>query len=105
MLEEVCRPQEAHRGLGWAEGERNLLFYEDDGRITGRYPYWVHNTLGVTVEMFGRVGLDRKLEKTKAIICTPGFICVYTGNEAYKHREMGEGETFWERKQTRVSCS
>ena len=54
--------------------------------------------------MFGRVGLERNLDKTKAIICTPGFICVHTGNEAYKQRAMGEGENVWERKQTRVSC-
>ena len=38
VLEEVCMPQEAHYGLGWAERERNLVLYEDGRRIAGREP-------------------------------------------------------------------
>ena len=33
VLEEVCRPQEAHHEIGWEVGERNLVLYADDGRI------------------------------------------------------------------------
>ena len=33
VLDMVCGPQEAHHRLGWAAGERNLIFYADDGRI------------------------------------------------------------------------
>ena len=36
-LEVVCGPQEARHGMGWAAGERNLIFYADNGRIGGRY--------------------------------------------------------------------
>ena len=35
--EVVCGTQEAHHGLGWAAGEQNLIFYTNDGRISGRY--------------------------------------------------------------------
>ena len=38
VLEEVYRPQEAHQGLGWETGERNLVLDADGGWITGREP-------------------------------------------------------------------
>ena len=41
VLEEVCGPKEDHHGLGWSAGERNQVFYVDDRRIAGRYPYWI----------------------------------------------------------------
>ena len=74
VLAEVCRPQEDHHGLGWETGERNLLLYADDGQIAGRDPDWFWNALAVMVEMFARVRLETNLEKTKDIVCTPGFI-------------------------------
>ena len=37
VLEVVCGPQEARHGMGWAEEERNLALYTDDGRILERY--------------------------------------------------------------------
>ena len=36
VLDVVCEPQEAEHGLVWATGERNVIFYTDDGRIAGR---------------------------------------------------------------------
>ena len=36
MLEVVCVPKEARHGMGWAAGERNLMFDADDGRIGER---------------------------------------------------------------------
>ena len=54
--------------------------------------------------IFERVGLQENLNKTKAMICTPGFIWGKQGDEAYKRKATGEGPTFWERKRTRVSC-
>ena len=36
VLELVCGPHEAWHGMGWVAGERNLVFYADDGRIAGR---------------------------------------------------------------------
>ena len=33
FLEVVCGPHEARHDMGWAEGERNLAFYTNDGQI------------------------------------------------------------------------
>ena len=92
VLAEVCRPQEAHHGLGWEVGGKNLKFYAYDGLIMGREPYWVHKVLAVMVEMFGRIVLETKLEKTKAMVFTPGFIWGQIGKEAYKWRVTGGGD-------------
>ena len=52
-------------------GEWNLVFYDDGGQIAGRDHIWVKDALTVTSEMFGRVGLDTNLKKTKALVYTP----------------------------------
>ena len=36
VLAVVCGPQEAQHGMGWAVGERNLVFYKDDRLIAVR---------------------------------------------------------------------
>ena len=61
MLEVVCSPYEARHGMGWAVGESNLIFYDDGGRIGGRYQIWVQEALTVSVAMFRRVGLEPNL--------------------------------------------
>ena len=58
----------------WAAGERNLIFYAENGRIVGRDHIWVQDAMSVTVEIFCRMGLETNLEKTKTMVCTPGFI-------------------------------
>ena len=60
--------------MGWAAGERNLVFYADDGRILGQDHEWVQDALSITVAMFCRMGLETNLENTKAMVCTPGFV-------------------------------
>ena len=65
--------------MGWEVGAMNLVFYEDCGRIAGRNHEWVHDALTVTVAMFWHMGLDTNLDKTKAMVCTPGFIWVKWG--------------------------
>ena len=57
--------------MGWATGERNLVFYKDDGRILGRDHIWAQDSLTVIVAMFRRVGLDTNLENTKSLVFTP----------------------------------
>ena len=37
----LCGPQESQHGLGWKTGEHNIVFYVDDGCVTGRNPVWV----------------------------------------------------------------
>ena len=41
----------------------------------------------------------------KALVCTPGYIWGNWIKAAYKHRAIGEGSTFREREQVKVSCS
>ena len=50
----------------------------------GRDHEWVHGALAVTVAMFCRMGLEDNLEKTKAMVCKPGFIWGKWGETAYK---------------------
>ena len=55
VLDVVCRPQEDQHGLGWVMGERNLIFYTNNGRIAERDHEWVQDALLVTVAMFCRI--------------------------------------------------
>ena len=50
------------------------------------------------------MGLEMNLEKTKAMVCTPGFIWGNWGELAYKGHATGEGATLRERNKTRVIC-
>ena len=45
MLEEVCGPREARGGMGWDAGERNIIFYAEDGKVAGRDPKWLQESL------------------------------------------------------------
>ena len=38
--------------MGWAAGERNLVFYADDGGISEQDHDWVQDAQTVTVAMF-----------------------------------------------------
>ena len=100
----ICGPQEAHHGLVCEAVEHNIVFYADDSRIAGRNPICVQTTLTVVVRMLKRLVTQKKLGKTKVILCTQGFIWGKRGTLAYKRRDMGEGDTFWDQKKTRVSC-
>ena len=74
VIDVVCGTQEEQHGLGWAVGERNMIFYADDNRISRRDHDWVQDALVVTVTMFRRVGLDTNLENTNYMVCVPCFI-------------------------------
>ena len=52
----------------------NLIFYADGGRIARRYHEWVQDALLVMVTIFCIMVLEENIEKTKAMVCTPGFI-------------------------------
>ena len=70
----VCRPEKAKHGLYWAAGERNLVFYANDGRIVGQDHEWVQDALMVTVAMFRMMGLETNLDKTNSMVCTSRFV-------------------------------
>ena len=93
-LQDICGPQEAQHYFGWSEGEHNICFYADDGRIAGRYPIWVQTALTTILRMFERVGLQTNLNKTKAMVCTPGFIWVQQGAESYNDKPPGTDQPF-----------
>ena len=105
VLDVVCGPQESQHGLVWASGERNLVFYPDGGRMVGQDHAWVQDALAMTVAMFCRMGLNTNLEKTKYMVCKPGFIWGKWVEKAYKRQTTGEGENLRERKNTWVSCT
>ena len=48
--------------------------------------------------------LEPNLDKTKALVCTPGYIWGKWSDESYTRIATREGETFRERKRARVSC-
>ena len=68
---------------GWMVS--TIFFYADNGRIAGRNPIWVNNTLATVVRLFKRVVM-KKMGKTEVMVCNPGFICRQQGEEAYKQR-------------------
>ena len=45
------------------------------------------------------------MEKTKALVCTPGYIWGKWRKSVYTRRATREGAKFRERKRVRVSCS
>ena len=72
VLNVVCGTQEAQHSLGWAAGERNMLFNDEYGRIARQDHKWLQDTLSVTVAMFRRMSLETNLENSNTMICTPG---------------------------------
>ena len=103
VLNVVCGTQEAQNGLRWAAGDRNLVFYANNGWISGRDHEWVQDAMLVTVTMFRRMVLEKNIKKTKTMFCTPGFIWGKWGDQSYKQQATGEGATFQERKRLQVS--
>ena len=62
----------AQDGLGGRRAEPGVL--PEGKQIAERYHIRVQDALTVTMAMFGRLGLETNLEKTKALVCTPGYI-------------------------------
>ena len=91
---EVCGPQEAQHGLGWAAVEHNIVLYADDGHIAGRNPIWVQMKLTVVFRMFDRVGIHTNLINIKSMVCTPVFTWGQQVIEAYKRVATRKGGTF-----------
>ena len=75
-------------------GREKRDFYNDDGRIAVRDHEWIQYALLVMVAMFLRMGLEKNLEKSNTMVCTPGYIRVKWGEKAYKRQATGEGATY-----------
>ena len=104
VLEEVFRPQEAQNGLGCTVGERNQVFYADDGQVAREGTRLGSGRIGGDGRHVSQGWAGDKLGKTKAMVYTLGLIWGHTGEEAYKRRATREGEKFQEKKCTRISC-
>ena len=89
VLLEVCGPQETHNAFDWLAGGRN--------------PIWVQTTLTLMLRIFERVILQTNLGKTKATVCTPFLIWGQQVESAHKRQVRRKGDTFWDRKGTRVN--
>ena len=75
VMFEVYGQKWAHHELVSATGEYNVFFYADNNGIAVQKPIWVQEkTLLAVVCMVERVGLKMNPGKTKAMICTTGFI-------------------------------
>ena len=104
VLLEVCGPQEAHHGFGWATGKHNIVLYVEEMLIVMRNPIWVQTTLTATLIIFERVVIQKNLGNTKAMVFTPGFLWGQQGGAAYKRRATGEGANFREQILQLVDC-
>ena len=91
VLLDVCGPQEAQHGFGWAASENCIVFYADDDEIVGRNPIWVQMIMTDMVRMFERVELQTNLGKTKVMLFTLGLIWGYQGTSSYMRRAKLEG--------------
>ena len=74
VLDVFCGPQESKHGLGWAAVERNTIFYADNGRIAMWYHEWSQDALSETMGISQRIGLETNLNKSKTMVCMPGYI-------------------------------
>ena len=57
MLMEVRVPQESQDGLEWGTGEQEIMFYSDNGHITGIKSIWVQGNLATIIRILERVGI------------------------------------------------
>ena len=104
VLLEVYGTKDAEHRLGWVAGKHEIVFYTDDVCITGLNPICVKETMEEILHMFERVGLNMSLGTTKYMVCNPRTTWWQQGEAAYKHRSMGEGCKFRQRKRIRVIC-
>ena len=74
FLDVLCGPQDPEDGLVWAARERDVIFYAEYCRIAGWDHEWFQDSLSVTVAMFWRMVLETNLNKSKTMVCTPGYI-------------------------------
>ena len=51
------------------------------------------------------MGMEANLNKTKVMVCTPGFVWGEWGETEYKRLETAEGATFRQQKKMWVSCT
>jgi hypothetical protein len=63
--------------------ERLSLFFIDDGLIRNTVPKWLQDAFELLVDLFEWAG---NTDKTKAMICSPGFIQTHMSAYAYKHK-------------------
>ena len=92
-------------GLGHNVTQRAAFFYADDGLVASPDKQWLQQAFEVLSDLFARMGLKTNTEKTKVMICTPGYIRTYYSTHAYKRKVEDQGDTYRERKRRRTTCA
>jgi hypothetical protein len=65
------------------------IFHVNDAYLASRNPDFLQRVLNVIVGLFDRVGLKTNVQKTQAMICTPGRICTQLPEDSYARMRGG----------------
>ena len=68
--------------MGWEAADHKIVFYADYVCIAGCNSIWFQTTMTAIVRMFKREVMHTNLVKTKAVVCTLGFIWGQQGSAA-----------------------
>jgi hypothetical protein len=71
------------------DGHFFAVFYVDDAYLASRDPVFLQRAIDLIVELFARVGLKTNVQKTQAMICTPGRIRIQLPSDSYAHMHGG----------------
>jgi hypothetical protein len=82
----------------------DVLFYADDGMITGEVANEVQHLLDLFTKKLAAVGLKMKAEQTESMIMEGGDVSQPILKEAYYHRITGEGKTWAEKAKEKLAC-
>ena len=70
------------------------VFYADDRVVASTDPVWLQTTFDMLMGIFNHVGLKTNVCKTVGMVCQPCRAVGVRAKEAYKHRMMGEGQSY-----------
>ncbi len=59
------------------------VFYVDEVYLASRNPAFLQRGIDLIVELFAHVGLETNVQKTQAMICTPGRIRIQLLSDSY----------------------
>ena len=70
------------------------VFNADDRVVASTDPVWLQTTFDMLMGIFNHVGLKTNFRKTVGMVCQPCRAFGVRAEEAYKHRMMGEGQSY-----------
>jgi hypothetical protein len=72
MLLEALRGEQLGGGDRSPHGHFFAVFYVDDAYLALRDPVFLQRAIDLIIKLFARIGLETNVQKTQAMICTPG---------------------------------